>query len=158
RAADAPQAVRAWFYPGDNYGNAFVYPQRQAAALARANNQPVPSMSGEAKNELSELRNTPLMIQQPGDEQTRPEPQSQQQPTPQPQQLAQTTTHPVTPPEPHPEAQQPQAQNAQKPAHQASQPQQELPQTASDMPLIGLLGVISLALAGALRLARRRRA
>jgi hypothetical protein len=25
RPYDSPQALRAWFYPGDNYGNEFVY-------------------------------------------------------------------------------------------------------------------------------------
>src|SRR5688572_23974021 len=29
RAAGQPQAIRAWFYPGDNWGQEFVYPKRQ---------------------------------------------------------------------------------------------------------------------------------
>ena len=36
RAAGDPEAVRAWFYPGDNYGHAFVYPKAKASALAKA--------------------------------------------------------------------------------------------------------------------------
>lgn len=47
RAAGAPEAVRAWFYPGDNYGHEFVYPKVKALELAKANNQPVPSMPNE---------------------------------------------------------------------------------------------------------------
>jgi hypothetical protein len=27
RAAGSPEAVKAWFYPGDNYGHEFVYPR-----------------------------------------------------------------------------------------------------------------------------------
>lgn len=27
RASGAPEAIRAWFYPGDKYGNEFVYPK-----------------------------------------------------------------------------------------------------------------------------------
>lgn len=45
--AGAPEAVRAWFYPGDIYGHEFVYPKTQALALAKANNTPVVSMPDE---------------------------------------------------------------------------------------------------------------
>src|SRR5580692_10540597 len=47
RAAGAPEAVKAWFYPGDNYGHEFVYPKAKAVELAKANNAPVPSMPAE---------------------------------------------------------------------------------------------------------------
>jgi hypothetical protein len=45
--ASSPEAVKAWFYPGDNYGHEFVYPKPDAVALAKANNAPVPSMPAE---------------------------------------------------------------------------------------------------------------
>lgn len=45
--AGSPEAVRAWFYPGENFGHQFVYPKPKAAALAKANNTPVPSMPAE---------------------------------------------------------------------------------------------------------------
>ena len=45
--AGSPEAVRAWFYPGDTYGHQFVYPKPKAVALAKANNTPVPSMPAE---------------------------------------------------------------------------------------------------------------
>jgi hypothetical protein len=41
RATGEPQAVRAWFYPGDNSGQEFVYPKKRAVELARSTNQPV---------------------------------------------------------------------------------------------------------------------
>jgi hypothetical protein len=41
RAAGDPQAIRAWFYPGDNSGQEFVYPKRRAVELAKVTNQPV---------------------------------------------------------------------------------------------------------------------
>lgn len=47
RAAGSPEAVRAWFYPGDNFGHQFVYPKEKAVELAKANNTPVPSMPAE---------------------------------------------------------------------------------------------------------------
>ena len=30
RAAGAPEAIKAWYYPGENYGNEFVYPKTKA--------------------------------------------------------------------------------------------------------------------------------
>jgi len=130
REAGAPSAIRAWFYPGENYGTEFVYPQPRAAALAQVTHQPVPSMPATEKPpEAAELRKAPVMNQQPSGEQTAPEPA----PAPQPQPQA------ATPP----------------PQEQAAMSPPQLPQTASDLPLIGLMGLLSLALAGSLRLIRR---
>jgi len=47
RAAQAPEAVKAWFYPGDNYGYEFVYPNSRATELAKRTNQNVLSMPSE---------------------------------------------------------------------------------------------------------------
>jgi LPXTG-motif cell wall-anchored protein len=41
RSTGDPQAIRAWFYPGDNSGQEFVYPKKRAVELARILNQPV---------------------------------------------------------------------------------------------------------------------
>jgi hypothetical protein len=41
RAAGEPQAIRAWFYPGDNSGQEFVYPKKKAVELAKITNVPV---------------------------------------------------------------------------------------------------------------------
>ena len=41
RPLGQPEALRAWFYPGDNYGLEFVYPERRAIELANANERPV---------------------------------------------------------------------------------------------------------------------
>jgi hypothetical protein len=41
RATGEPQAIRAWFYPGDNSGQEFVYPKKRAVVLAKAANVPV---------------------------------------------------------------------------------------------------------------------
>src|SRR5277367_185377 len=77
RAAGDPEAVKAWFYPGDNYGHDFVYPRAKAAALAKANNQPVPSMPDELagktttpakstnESSVTALKKTPLNAQKP---------------------------------------------------------------------------------------------
>ena len=41
RPAGEPEALRAWFYPGRNWGEEFVYPKAKAVALAKASNVPV---------------------------------------------------------------------------------------------------------------------
>jgi hypothetical protein len=41
RATGEPQAIRAWFYPGDTWGQEFVYPKKRAVELARITHQPV---------------------------------------------------------------------------------------------------------------------
>jgi hypothetical protein len=77
RVAGAPEAVKAWFYPGDTYGHQFVYPKQKAIELAKANNAPVPSMPAElAANttkpattmqepQVVEMKTTPLKAQTP---------------------------------------------------------------------------------------------
>lgn len=47
RAAGSPEAVKAWFYPGDYYGHEFVYPHVKAQALATANQPPAAPMPQE---------------------------------------------------------------------------------------------------------------
>jgi hypothetical protein len=48
RAAGEPQAIRAWFYPGDNSGQEFVYPKKRAVELAKATKTPVLFIPDEA--------------------------------------------------------------------------------------------------------------
>jgi hypothetical protein len=44
-AAGIPQAIRAWFYPGETFGYEFVYPHEQAMKIAQATHQPVLAMN-----------------------------------------------------------------------------------------------------------------
>jgi LPXTG-motif cell wall-anchored protein len=44
RPAGAPEAIHAWFYPGDDSGLEFVYPKTRATQLAKQANRPVLSM------------------------------------------------------------------------------------------------------------------
>src|SRR6202049_1281878 len=41
RPVGQPEALRAWFYPGRNWGEEFVYPKAKAIELAKATNTPV---------------------------------------------------------------------------------------------------------------------
>ena len=44
RPSGTPEALKAWFYPGDTYGQEFVYPHRRAVELAKRTKQNVLSM------------------------------------------------------------------------------------------------------------------
>jgi len=136
RAAGAPEAVKAWFFPGFNYGHEFVYPKVKAVELAKANQQPVASMPNElaanttkpaaSTNEpsVNAMKQAPLRAQKSTEEVA----------------VAEVFT---PPPATQATAQKPQAP-------------QQLPKTASLLPLIGLCGLLSLALAGLLRVAQAR--
>jgi hypothetical protein len=47
RASYSPEAIRAWFYPGRQYGEEFVYPESRAKAIAMRTHQNVLSMANE---------------------------------------------------------------------------------------------------------------
>jgi LPXTG-motif cell wall-anchored protein len=53
RPSDSPEAINAWFYPGDNYGQEFVYPKTRATQLAKQANRPVLSMPDQQPPEVS---------------------------------------------------------------------------------------------------------
>jgi hypothetical protein len=46
-------ALRAWFYPGDTFGQEFVYPQKRAEAISAATRHAVPSMDDQYAEGLS---------------------------------------------------------------------------------------------------------
>jgi len=137
RAAGAPEAVRAWFYPGFNYGHEFVYPKVKAVELAKANQRPVASMP----NELAANTTKPATsTNEPSVKAMKQAPLKAQKPTQEEVAVAEVFTPP------------PAAQaTVQKP-----QAPRQLPRTASILPLIGLSGLLSLALAGLLRIAQTR--
>src|SRR6185503_12421851 len=57
RRAGEPQAIRAWFYPGDNFGQEFVYPKKRAVELAKVANLPVLYLPEEvAPNIVAEVK------------------------------------------------------------------------------------------------------
>lgn len=53
RASNSPEALRAWFYPGDNYGILFVYPHKRAQEIARRTGQSVLSMRDEMTKNIT---------------------------------------------------------------------------------------------------------
>jgi hypothetical protein len=129
------KALRAWFYPGDNFGQEFAYPKHLTQI---ASNEPMPAF-------------TPRLESAPA-----PSPAVEPEPTPapsQPETLA-------APPEPAPAPSEPAYQapadsgaTTPEPAPAPSAPAQ-LPHTASPFPLIGLSGLASLGLFAVLRIKR----
>jgi hypothetical protein len=127
RPAGEPEALRAWFYPGKNWGDEFVYPKARAVEIAKSTNTPVlyteaavPLEVAEPIKSISapvvvEMKRTPIKAIQPTGEEV---------------QLAAVVTAP--PPEELPVATTPTPMAA------------ALPATASTLPLIGLIGLMSL--------------
>jgi hypothetical protein len=52
--AGSPQAVQAWWYPGDRIGEEFVYPKDQALRIAKANHRDVLATEGAISGSESE--------------------------------------------------------------------------------------------------------
>jgi hypothetical protein len=54
RPAGTPQAIRAWFYPGDTFGDEFVYPKSQAVQIAKATHKSVLAMNDSSNTTTSD--------------------------------------------------------------------------------------------------------
>jgi hypothetical protein len=127
RPAGSPEAVKAWFYPGENYGRDFVYPKPKATALAKANNTPVPSMPAEfAANTIKPA----ATVKAPHIVAMSQAPLKAQKPTEEEVEIAEVFA--VSPEAPLPPT---------------------LPTTASPLPLIGLVGLLSIGAGVGLRFA-----
>jgi hypothetical protein len=53
RPSGAPEAIEAFFYPGDNFGQQFVYPHKRAVELAKRTNHNVLSMSDDMSKNMA---------------------------------------------------------------------------------------------------------
>jgi hypothetical protein len=124
-----PEPIRAWFYPGANWGEEFVYPKAKAVELAQVAKTPVLAVVAdvtvevakpEAPEVIAQLQQLPVMAVRPTGEVVEVA------------QVVQTT---------------PQATVAVEPAVAAAPVQlaaNTLPATSSDLPLIGLFGLLAL--------------
>ena len=129
--AGSPEAARAWFYPGENYGHQFVYPKPKAVALAKANNTPVPSMPAELAVNTTKPAAT---LNEPHVMAMKLAPLKAQLPTEEELEVGEVFVA--------------DASRLDQP-----QPPAELPRTGSPLPLLGLAGLLSLAAALGLRFA-----
>jgi len=137
RPAGQPEALRAWFYPGRNWGEEFVYPKARAVELAKETNTPVLFTAVEIPLEVAEpikAADEPVVVQ------LKQAPVMAIKPTGEEVELAQV----VAPPP------------ADELVAAKTEPAQTLPATASTMPLIALLGLLALGGAFVLRFAQKR--
>ncbi|HEY3940205.1 MAG TPA: hypothetical protein VGL97_22450 [Bryobacteraceae bacterium] len=58
RPSNSPPAIKAWFYPGDEYGLQLVYTNDRARALAKRTNQNVLSMRNEMGQNITASANS----------------------------------------------------------------------------------------------------
>jgi len=173
--SNAPPAIRFWYYPGEKAGQEFAYPKAQAALIANATREPVLAVDSES-SELEAMKGGAITRVEPGAEATPPTPAAepaaaaQSQPRTSTPPAEMTTPAPVEPKTTPVEPTAPAAVTATEPApvgtsgtssaraaEQApSSPAApapttspaQLPQTASQLPMLALAGL--LALGGAL--------
>jgi hypothetical protein len=148
RPAGEPEALRAWFYPGRNWGEEFVYPKARAVQIAKAANLPVLFTPAELPLEVAEpiksvnepmvedLRKAPIMAIKPSGEEV---------------QLAEVITMP-----PAEEATQAPSGSLAAQPQPANPAMTGLPATASQLPSIGMLGLALLGAAVGLKSLAKR--
>lgn len=114
RPSGEAEALQSWFYPGDNYGQEFVYPKQKATQLALVNRRSIPSIPDEITEPVT-MAGAPVTSIAPTD--TAPAPAT-----------LDTSSTTITIVE-----------------------TDELPQTASPLASIALLGIVCLVAAAGLR-------
>ena len=168
-SGDSPDALRAWFSPGDTFGQEFVYPKARALQLAQTMNMTVPAIAADTLDDSS-IKTVVIVAVTPDQKELDVATAIQTAPPTTPATtapVAQTTspvvatsTEPVvqtttpvaaTTPEPVAQVTSPAATVTPAPVI-ASKDTEELPQTASSMPLIAMLGALSIGLALGLKL------
>jgi len=114
--AGEPRAMRAWFYPGDNFGQEFAYNKVKSIEIARVAKAPVPAVMVETE---AELKTAPVVVvDEQGAEKSVETVVAKNEPLVQPSSDSQAAT----------------------PVYEAPAPA-TLPDTASPYPLFGLLGL-----------------
>jgi len=63
--AGTPPPIKSWFYPGDNFGQRFVYPKVKAQEIAAQIHEPVPSHTAETIDTTVKVDDVPVAIQTP---------------------------------------------------------------------------------------------
>lgn len=125
-----PRALRAWFYPGDNFGQEFAYPKSESVAIAAFSKATVPTTYAESETDLATARVG--TVNETGQEAA----------------IQETAAAPAPTPAPVAEAERA------APAPEPAPAPQELPKTSSPLAMIALAGLFSLAAFTMLRLAR----
>jgi hypothetical protein len=170
-----PPALKAWFYPGDNYGRQFVYPKGEAALISQAAHENVP-IEGAAVAETASTLKEPEPVatdqsattnDQSVTTETKTTESVSSEPTettvteqPKTDETTTTTTEVTTEdqtaqPQPQPEPQPTPTPSNDQSATSSDQSTTTLPSTATNWPLVGLIGLCSIVGALALRMFTR---
>lgn len=139
RPGDSPDALRAWFYPGDTFGQEFVYPKVRAIELAKTMNITVPAVAADTLDD-SAIKTVAIVAVTPDQKEVDVATAIQTAPP-----ATVVTTEPVV------QTTAPAATVTPAPVA-ADKDADDLPQTASNVPLIALLGALSISLALGLKL------
>jgi hypothetical protein len=117
RGEGQPEAIHAWFYPGKNWGEEFVYPKSRAMELAKIVNEPVLATTVDYSAPVETLKTAPIIAVAPtGDEVA----------------VADVVQAPPV-----------EVAAAETPAPEAA-PAETLPATASPFSLVALMGLLSI--------------
>ena len=144
RPAGMPQAIKAWFYPGQRTGNEFVYPKTQAIAIARATHQTVLA-TDDTLTDADRMKGAAIGRVDESGQMTETSGAAAAATTAKPDLQAPTGT-----------AGRATTARATTAAASPRVMRSELPRTASDLPLFGLLSGFTLAAGLVIRRARRR--
>jgi hypothetical protein len=135
--AGSPEAIRAWFYPGNTIGQEFVYPRQRATQLAKVANESVPATAVEVAD-IDALRTAPIIAVSPEEND-----------------VATLQTTPVANDE-NSSSSAVGTAGVRETEKSARRGERELPKTASSLPLIVLLGLGSVCAAFGLMLFGKR--
>jgi len=136
--AGEPRALRAWFYPGDNFGHEFAYPRDMATRITSYSKEPVQITDSVSDQDLASAK-VEQSVTEPGTVQQLTEAELRAQndePEPAPVAQAPVTEPAVTDPA------EPDREQADRPAQ--AEPVTTLPETASYYPLIAMIGLLCL--------------
>ena len=137
RPAGMPQAIKAWFYPGDTVGNEFVYPKTQAIAIAKATHETVLA-TNDTTTDTERMKSSQVgRVDESG-------------------QMTNSSAAAMTAREPAPANAASSGPAVGTSGAPAASARTELPRTASTLPLFGLLSVVTLAAGFGVGRARRR--
>jgi len=137
RSKGSPEAVESWFYPGDTYGEVFVYPKARALELAKASQHHVLYMPASVAANITKAaksgKEAPVFAMRKAQIKA-------VKPTGEEVGISEVIT-------PMPAS----MQAAARPASTAMHKTKRLPQTASPLPLIGLMGMLAVGVGGLFR-------
>jgi len=148
-------ALRSWFYPGDNFGQEFAYPKQEATKLSAMVKEEVPSLSDEEYAQTTTVTPAP---EPAAAEVKTPEPQPAPEvavvETPKPVDTPAVVEQPAATPAPDPTPRtEPMEPRRSEPVAAVDD---TLPATASPLPVLGLLGFLSVGFGAILRSLRSR--